>query len=158
MLPSMKSYSQVATAYQWGHGFGLNGCADGIGSDAMFNAPTDLALVKLEDKHVLYVADSRNNRVARVEVNMVLVDGTPTEEIPIVAIKDSSGSSVGEEQPHRERGAKYSVASEWSESSRDFCVCFANLAVSLYMHHCTLQPCSRLVSLLVQVSNSKLDT
>jgi len=95
MLPSMKAYSQVATPYQWGHGFGLNGFADGVGSDAMFNGPTDLALVKLEDKHVLYVADSHNNRVARVEVNMVLVDGTPTEEIPILAIRDSSGNSVG---------------------------------------------------------------
>jgi hypothetical protein len=96
MLPSMKDYMQVAKEYQWGHGFGLKGCADGVGSDAMFNAPTDLALAKVQaDKHVLYVADSSNNRVARVEVSMMMNDGTPTEEIPILSIRDSEGNAVG---------------------------------------------------------------
>ena len=41
---------------------------------------------------------------------------------------------------------------------QEISVCvFANLVVSLYMHHCTPQLCSRLVSLLVQLSNSKLE-
>jgi len=86
---STEGYAQIAKSGQWGQGLGSAGCADGTGSDAMFNKPRDVAVLKREKKHVLYVADSGNNRVARVEVNFKVASTLgPTVQVPILAIQD----------------------------------------------------------------------
>jgi hypothetical protein len=92
---SMEGYRQTALPQQWGHGFGSPGCADGMGSDAMFNNPHDVAVLKHENKHVLYVADSGNNRVARVEINVKLEPTSPMVQVPVLVLKDVHGKQVG---------------------------------------------------------------
>jgi hypothetical protein len=93
--PSAPGYAQRSVPYQWGEELGAPGNSDGSGGQAAFHSPSDVALVKQENNHILYVADTENNRVARVAVSLRLTPETQKVTVPILTVTSTQEDMSG---------------------------------------------------------------
>lgn len=84
-------YRKGGTSTIWAGAYGVSGLADGQGAAARFTNPTHLAV---DRSGVLYVVDSGNNRIRRIDQNanvftVAAIPAVGVDQIGGIAIDDS---------------------------------------------------------------------